>query len=324
MEFDVSQLGDLPRLMILAVVQGIAEFLPISSSGHLNVGAEYLGGKPNHRVNIALHFGTLLSILLYYRVRILDLLRSDRRVIPLLIVGTMPAVIVGLAIKKIWPWLEEDLLVTGVMLCITGMGLCWFQKLGRRHPDESGADDSPEAVPGKSDGSAASEEIPSAGSGSATGERSQHASREETVTPLARGKDYAELRFGQAILIGCFQAFAILPGISRSGSTILAGLLVGLKDRSAATFSFLLAIPAILGATVLEVVDVVQRPTEGEYSLALLGLAMLVSFVVGLLSLALLVKMLSRGILHWFAIWVLPLGMIVIIWQLYEQFSERI
>ena len=143
---------------------------------------------------MALHVGTLASILVFYRRRILDLLRSDRRVIPLLVVGTIPAAVIGVSIKKFAPWILNDLMVTGVMFVITGIALMYLQK------------------------------------------------------PREGKRDYVELGIKAALFIGMFQAFALLPGISRSGFTIVAGVMVGLRRNSAATFSFLLAIPAILGA----------------------------------------------------------------------------
>jgi undecaprenyl-diphosphatase len=187
------------QILILAAVQGVTEFLPVSSSGHLVIVESLMNTNVNITdVNIFLHAGTLLSILVFYWHRIWKLVAEDSRVIGLLVVGTIPAVIAGLVIKKSFEHVLESPMMAGLMLPITGLMLLWI------------------------------------------------ASREV-------GKEaYEGLTYKSALLIGLFQAIAILPGISRSGSTIVAGLIVGLRREAAATFSFLLAIPVIAGATVLE------------------------------------------------------------------------
>ena len=256
-------MNELAKIAILAIVQGIAEFLPISSSGHLVVLNELFGtGKGSLELNIILHLGTLLAILVFYRRRILDLLTVDRRVIPLLLAGTIPAAVVGVILKKNFESILEQALVAGIMLPITGAMLLWLRRM-----DE--------------------------------GEQ-----------------EYQEISYFNAILIGFAQAFAILPGISRSGSTIVAGVALGLKRQSAATFSFLLAIPVIAGATVLELKDMLDG--EGSATapwLLIIGAA--IAFAVGLVSLNWLVKWLEDGRLHYFAYWVIPLGLAVIVWQIF-------
>jgi len=252
--------------IILAIVQGITEFLPISSSGHLVVGAdlfEQFGHPISEKltVNIVLHVGTLAAILVFYWERIWRLLGEDRRVIWLVAIGTLPAVIVGLLLK----WQLEDALnsamLVGLMFPVTGAMLLW----SRRQP------------PG---------------------------------TLLCR-----DLGYRRALLVGVFQALAILPGISRSGATIVAGLTSGLRRDEAAAFSFLLAIPAIGGAGLLEFVDLLGQ-SPGSTDFGALAMGALVSFVVGVASLTWLVRWLQRGHLYRFAWWVLPLGPVVILWQL--------
>ena len=255
-------MNELVKIVVLAVVQGIAEFLPISSSGHLVVLNEWFGtGKGSLELNIILHLGTLLAILVFYWRKILDLLTTDRRVIPLLIVGTIPAAVIGIILKKNFESLLEQALVAGFMLPITGGLLLWLKNL--KEGDN----------------------------------------------------EYQRIGYGTAILIGFAQAFAILPGISRSGSTIVAGVALGLKRQSAATFSFLLAIPVIAGATVLELKDMfeAQATTTAPW---LLIVGAVIAFFVGLVSLNWLVKWLEQGRLHYFAYWVIPLGLLVIVWQL--------
>ncbi len=263
-------------VLILAVVQGVAEFLPISSSGHLVVlgavlrqvnEASLLAGETDSpTLEIILHAGTLGSILLIYWRRILDLLLRDWYVVWLLVVGTIPAAVVGLTIKSSFESILKSIPLAGCMLLLTGVMLL---VLGRLRP---------------------------------------------------RGGEYRRLRWQGALLIGCFQAFAILPGISRSGSTILGGRLLGLRGEDSVTFSFLLAIPAILGATVLEVKDVVQAEMASEAGgLPLIALVSgaVVSFVVGVFALRWLIHWSRLERLHWFAWWCLPLGLITLgLWSL--------
>ncbi len=258
---------ELPKIIILAIVQGIAEFLPISSSGHLVVLSEWFDDQgASAELNIVLHFGTLLAILVFYRQRIAALLTRDRKVIPWLVLGTIPAAVVGIWIKLNHEWVLQNALLAGFMLVITGFMLMSL-----------------------------------------------------TLIPPGR-REYTELGPGRVLFIGCVQAFALLPGISRSGATIVAGCLVGLKRQSSATFSFLLAIPAIAGASLLEAREIAEHGTQTPAYLLALGV--LISFGVGLFSLNWLVRWIERGQLHYFAYWLLPLGFSIVIWQLYEIMSR--
>jgi undecaprenyl-diphosphatase len=251
-------------ILILAVVQGIAEFLPISSSGHLIILGALLGElSASPTLEIILHAGTLGSILVVYWRRILRLLTKDRRVISRLIVGTRPAVVIGLTIKYQFAYLLRNPVLAGAMLLVTASMLL---VLGRLKP---------------------------------------------------RQGEYELMSHANAFVIGCFQAFAILPGVSRSGSTILGGRLMGLKNEDSVTFSFLLAIPAILGATVLEMKDVWSNYSDGvpmEFSLLQLAVGAGVAFTVGILALGWLIRWSRRDRLHWFAWWCIPVGIAAIIW----------
>lgn len=253
------------QVSILAVIQGIAEFLPISSSGHLNVFQTLLSAQApeSAELNIVLHFGTLLAILLFYWKRILALLTSDRRVIPMLIIGTVPAAVIGVFIKKKFPDILNDPLLAGCMFPITGLMLIVLHRLNKGN------------------------------------------------------EEYVKMPLWKAFAIGCAQAFALLPGISRSGSTIVAGSMLGLKQDEAMTFSFLLAIPAILGASVLELKDIYDAnwATTTPPWILLLGTA--IAFVVGLFALRWLDGLLKKGKLHWFAWYLIPLGALVIIWRVF-------
>lgn len=252
-------------LLILAVVQGLTEFLPVSSSGHLVIVAEIwssLTGQalPNQlTLNVLLHAATLLAILVYYRRRVFDLLSKDRSVVASLVVGTIPAACAGLVLKSRFPTLLESSFVAGVMLLVTAALLLLARRL-------------------------------------ATGDRR-----------------YVQLSWSAALLIGIFQAAALLPGISRSGATIFAGLAVGLRRDEAATFAFLLAIPAITGAMILELPDLADAGTI--LPTAKLALAFVVAFLVGLAAIVWLVRWLEAGKLHYFAIWCAVAGIAVIAWQ---------
>jgi len=255
------------QIILLAILQAVTEFLPVSSSGHLVVLAsifDQFGQAVEDKVtvNIMLHLGTLAAILTFYWRRIGALLGRDRRVIGLLVVGSIPAAVVGLPVKIFFDDVLEDPLLAGFMFLVTGAMLLW----SRRY------------TPGQT--------------------------------------ECRDLSYTKALAIGLFQAVALLPGVSRSGSTIVAGLGAGLRRDEAATFSFLLAIPAIGGAGLLEVWELVEKSGNSTPVLALI-VGALVSFVTGLAALAWLVGWLQKGKLHNFAWWVLTVGPVVIAWQLW-------
>ena len=193
------------EMILLAIVQGITEFLPISSDGHLAVVNALLqaGGKGEVpdllETTIVLHLGTLASVLIFYRKAIVATLTSQRRAILPLIAATIPAGVIGVGIEKGLPdettkWLLESPLFAGFGFFITAAALWW---LGHTKEGEL---------------------------------------------------DYPDTPMWKAVVIGFFQAAAILPGVSRSGLTISSGVGLGLKREAAATFSFLMAIPVIGGA----------------------------------------------------------------------------
>lgn len=256
-------------ILILAILQGIAEFLPISSSGHLVIGKSLLSAwwpaaTPSHggmQLEVALHVGTLGSILVVF-AKDLWKLRRDLRLCLLIVVASIPAGVVGLTLKKTLEPMFESPAVAGCGLLITA----GFLLLGEK---------------------------------------------------LASGK-YTEQNqpWLTAFVIGCFQAIALVPGISRSGSTISGGLLMGLQRSSVAKFSFLMAIPAVGGAALLEAKDLLLDGTPLAYGLGPLLLGVAVSFVVGIAALWLLMRVIARGQLHWFAYYCLAVGSLTILWQL--------
>jgi undecaprenyl-diphosphatase len=259
------------QVLVLAVVQGVTEFLPISSDGHLAIVAPLLFGsseQPREMMDltITLHMGTLGSILIYFRQRIWRLLGADRRVIPLLIIGTLPAVAVVLGSKVLFDETQFESvlaspLLAGIMLPVSGIVLLWSLSLR-------------------------------------TGER-----------------EYRDLTWRESLLIGICQATAILPGLSRSGTTIASSLGLGLSRPAAAGYSFLLAIPALAGAGCYELLKLLTSDRHLSTSPPLLALGAGMSFVVGLAAVALLERLLIRGQLQWFGWYCIALGIAVILWQ---------
>ena len=133
--------------------------------------------------------------------------------------------------------------------------------------------------------------------------------------------DYNQLSFGKALAIGCFQAAALVPGISRSGSTISSGLALGLKREAAAAFSFLMAVPVIGGAVLLEAKDVIfgDLIIGDPVPLVVGGIT---AFVVGLLTLRWLVALIAKGRLYWFSYYCVAVGTATICWQLIESVTS--
>jgi len=257
---------ELWQMLLLATLQGVTEFLPVSSSGHLvlleSVLLENTDSNLNLiEVNVVLHLGTLLTILVFYRRRIGTMIRDDRRTLRLLAVGTLPAIVVGYPFKRFFETALTNPIVAGILLTVTGVILL-------------------------------------------------------ATSRLTVGKNGLQtLSYRSAFLIGLGQSAAVLPGLSRSGTTIATALWLGTDRRASADFSFLLAIPVIAGAGVLQAVDLMQN---ARTTTPLLNLAVgaLVAFSVGILALRWLLKWLEAGRLSWFAWWCVPLGIVALIWHL--------
>jgi undecaprenyl-diphosphatase len=198
----------------------------------------------------------------FFRRPIASMLAKDRRVLGLILLGTLPAVAVVLickiALDEAFEATLKSPLLAGFMLPVTGFSLLWAQRRG------------------------------------------------------AGTRDYHQLTTRETLLIGAAQAAAILPGLSRSGSTIAAGLGLGLSRSAAATYSFLLAIPALAGAGLYEGVKALGRETVASTSTANLAIGAAVAFAVGLAALSLLRRVVERGRLHYFGWYCIVLGVIVI------------
>ena len=252
----------LATLLVLAVVQGVTEFLPVSSDGHLVLVQNWLAaGEGNLAMDVALHLGTLAAVLVVYRRDLLEILRrlfaGDAREPLLILLATLPAVAVGLGLKHEIEALFESSRAAALGLFVTAGFLL-------------------------------------------AGERAR---RRAGVAPLSQAQAPA-ITWRQALWIGCAQALAPLPGISRSGTTIATALMRGVDTAAAARFSFLMSIPAVAGAVVLEVPGLVR---EGGFGLELV-LAVLVCFAVGVCALRFLIRFLGRGAFRWCAYYCLVLG----------------
>ncbi len=225
------------NMILLAIIQGLTEFLPVSSSGHLVLTQHFLGAQEGDIFfDIVLHVGTLGSVVVVYWKEIRRLLRFDKPAmgyIISLVIGTLPAVVVGLTAKDFIEGLFHSPLFAAGGLLATSLVL-----FSTKFSKDSGG-----ALPEPWEPSA--------------------------VPPV------------KALLIGLAQSIAILPGISRSGSTIATSLWIGLPRAEAARFSFLLSIPAIGGALVLQLLG---GEFTGRGDLGLLALAALAAFGVGLLA----------------------------------------
>lgn len=240
------------------LVQGLTEFLPISSSGHLVLIPALLGiDKPDLATTAVLHLGTLVAVIWFYRADIAGLVRQplsdhSKRIWTLLLLGTIPAAAVGLTLDGPIEIIFSEPAFVAIALIVTGLVLT----LGQIFP------------PG-----------------------------ERTLT---------EGRTGDALVVGLAQALALIPGVSRSGTTITAGLVQGFSRLEAARYAFLLSIPSIAGAGLLEGIELVDR--GGLEPTLLVGMA--VAAVTGYLAIDGLIRLLGRSGLGPFAIYCIGFGTI--------------
>lgn len=245
--------------LLLGVLQGLTEFLPVSSSGHLVLLQLWLGdafafAKEAVAFDLVLHIATLIPVLWFYRSDLVRLVRDPRRnarYIGLIVVATLPTAVIGLTLKDAFETLFHTPRAVAGALFVTGLLLS------------------------------------------------------STRWSDAAGRSRREMRWSTALIIGIAQGMAITPGISRSGATIAAALLLGIDRAEAARFSFLLSIPAILGAAILVAKD-------GVAFEASLWPSLVIGFVaaagVGYAALRWLVRLVRGGRLYRFAYYVVPLA----------------
>ena len=251
-------------IVLLALIQGVTEFLPISSSGHLAIGQVLIGPRqPDLQLTIVLHMGTLLAIVTYYCRDLVALVRpGNRRVLFLVIFGTLPIIIAGVMLRGVVAEYFQHLWFTAAGLGATGIMLIFL------HNEDAG--------------------------------------------PTSLN----DMNSATALTIGFFQCLAIVPGVSRSGSTIAIATRLGMTPDAAATYTFFLAIPAIAGAGITcftKAAPAEEMTDIATLSLPLQAVGLAVSFGVGLLALMLLLKILKRGKLHYFGYYCLTLSVIIFI-----------
>lgn len=286
--------------VVLGVVQGLTEFFPVSSSGHLVMSQHLLGLTiPGIGFEVVVHVATLISVLTVYRARVWKLCRgcvgleedSAWPYVLKLALATLPAVIVGLPFED---WFEarfDDPAFAGTMLLVTGM-LVWSSRWVRETRVPRWTELAPLA------GAA----LAAVFFGRVLGFVAVAAALAAifTLSRLTTRRDWhAEPTWGGALMMGIAQACAILPGISRSGSTVITGLWRRIDPVAAAEFSFLMSIPAILGAAVLALPDLAA---EGSTVSAVpLALGFVSAAVAGVLAIRWFVSLLAKQNFHVFA-----------------------
>lgn len=255
--------------LVLGAVQGLTEFVPISSSGHLVLVPEALGwDSPGLAFDVLLHVASLLALLVYFSGDLIDLARGSlagdpgsRRLVGLLAIGTVPAALAGILLGDYFEGTFEDAQAAAVQLVITAVILVGAEQALAFHERR----------------------------------RAETGGRLRTVD---------DLRAADAVLVGAAQAVSILPGISRSGSTIAAGLAVATRREDAARFAFLLAIPALFGAALVEVPDL----SGSSLSFGAGFVGFVASLVTSYAAIAILIKYLKTRSLYPFAAYCVVAG----------------
>ncbi len=259
---------ELIKAIILGIVQGVTEFLPISSSGHLVIGSQVLNFQDQGiAFEVFLHMGTLLSVVIVFRHELLAMLKAPflirREEVSketkryflwdiYVVVATLPAVFVGLFIKDSIEQIFGNLLLVYCLLAVTGVMM-----IGTRYLSD----------------------------------RSQ------------------KLTGWRALFIGCAQALAILPGLSRSGTTIFAGMAMGINRVTVAKFSFIMSIPAILGAAVLQFGELYGNPPSLE-AMKNIGVGTVCSAISGYFAIIFLLDIVRKNRLQWFGYYCLLLSFV--------------
>lgn len=248
--------------VLIAIVEGLTEFLPVSSTGHMIITQNLLGvpqGDPFvHAFTFIIQFGAILSVVVLYWKRFFRLDHSPApagfngwqrflhkwRFYWLLFVGVLPAVVIGLVAKKsgLLDWLLDSVLVVAVMLVVGGIFMLFCDRI------------------------------------------------------FSRGSEEAKVNERRAFRIGLFQCISVIPGVSRSMATIVGGMSQGLTRKSAAEFSFFLAVPTMAGATLLDLFDLLKEDTSwaSAHNVLMLVLGCVVAFVVALLAMKWFVGFLTK------------------------------
>ena len=262
--------------LILGLVQGLTEFLPVSSSGHLEIGQALLGtaGKENLTFAVVVHAATVMSTLVILWKEVSQLFKGtfstrqwneDKNYVSMIFVSMIPVFVVGMFFKEeVESLFGSGLLVVGICLCITALLLYVSEWLSKRRVDVG-----------------------------------------------------HEVGYKDAIIIGLSQAVAVLPGLSRSGTTIATGLLCGVKKESVTKFSFLMVLIPILGEAFLELLDVVSGTVVvGSIGIFPLLVGFVAAFVSGCLACRFMINIVRRQKLIYFAIYCLFAGLFSIVYGL--------
>ena len=254
--------------IILGLVQGLTEFIPVSSSGHLIIAHELMGiSETGLAFDVALHLGTLLALLAFFNKDIVNLAvalfrRTEQtRLAWLLAAGTLPAVVGGVLLQDLAESSFRSIRLVAVNLIVVGAIMLLAERLAARRAEP---------------------------------------------TPLA------QTSWRQAMLIGTAQAVALIPGVSRSGSTISAGLFAGLSRLAAARFSFLLAIPITFGA-LLKVLLEASTITQVQQETGVFVVGIVTAFVSGLLAIRFLLRFVAKHSLAVFAYYRFVLGGVLLL-----------
>ena len=262
------------QTIVLSIVQGLTEFLPVSSSGHLNIVSRLCwGADAGASFTAVIQLGTELAVLVFFAkdiVRIIKawfigLFHKDRRdnldykMGWYVIVGTIPIGLIGFLAKDAIRDNLRSLWVTASVLVVFSFVFMAAEKWG------------------------------------------------------SRKRDFDQLTMKDSIIMGCAQCLALIPGVSRSGGTISAGLFIGLKRSVATRYSFLLAIPAVLASGIFSLPDAFN-PTHGQAATSSqLGVGVVIAFILGYISIAWLLKFVEKHSLNWFACYRVIVGVIVLI-----------
>ncbi len=262
------------QAFLLGLVQGLTEFLPVSSSGHLVIFQKLLGVVHHSlELDIVVHLGTLFAILTYYRLDLISIasdafkgiaqrkMSGGLRLVVLIVVASIPTAIIGLVFREDFKNLFSSLTAVGLFLCITGLLLLLTSRI-----------------------------------------------KQDTFSLDKMDLSKSNISFKQALAIGIAQGLAIAPGISRAGSTIATALICGVSRAEAARFSFLISIPAIAGAALLELRETSLLTANASY----LWIGFITAYFVGLLGLTIIVKIVHRGKIHLFSGYLFAVGLIAV------------
>ena len=259
--------------LILGLLQGLTEFLPVSSSGHLEIGQALLGtaGEENLTFAIVVHTATVLSTLVILWREVSQLFKGtfttlkwneDKNYVAMILVSMIPVFIVGMFFKEqVEAFFGGGLLIVGICLCITALLLYLSEWLSKRR--------------------------------------------------MGQGH---EVGYKDAIIIGLAQAVAVLPGLSRSGTTIATGLLCGVKKESVTQFSFLMVLIPILGEAFLELLDILSGEVVSLLGLVPMIVGFLAAFISGCLACKFMINIVRRQKLIYFAIYCLCAGVFAIVY----------